>query len=172
MDGRGKWARRFSDLIYLYSQDVTDDPGNLPETVKSVIRRAATMTVELEMAETQFAKKGRADAPSLAAYQTTTNSLHRLLQALQVKASLSSRIDRPLDEATGVFVRHRSFTAEEWAVGAVTDAEKRHLARWVSFSINEAKHKGFPLHPSLARLGVTAGLCEYVEDKTIEYENE
>ncbi len=171
MDGRGKWARRFADLIQLYSQDVGDDPSSLPQTVKSLIRRAATMTVELERSEASFAKAGKAAPTALADYQTTSNSLRRILQDLQVKAGLFGHLDRPMAPVDGSYIRgvRSTITIGGWELGFASAADKRDIARRIAFSINEATLKGLPLPSGLAAFAVENGLAEYDKDKTIEH---
>ena len=88
MDGRSVWARRLRDLISLYSSDVSSDDNTTSEATKSLIRRAAVLTVELERSEAVFAKAGSADPSALNAYQTTANSLRRLLESLHIRASV------------------------------------------------------------------------------------
>lgn len=156
MDGRGKWARRFADLIHLYSLDVTDDPETLPATVQNLIRRAATLTVELERAEASFAQQGKADAAAMADYQTATNTLRRLLQDLQGKAT---PFQRSAPDYSGAVV-HIHGTAQA----------DRSLARAIAFMIDNAKRTGAPLPKALATFAVENGLADYAEDRTIEHE--
>jgi hypothetical protein len=52
------------------------------EAEKSIVRRAATLTVELERLELKFAKEGEASTGDLDLYQRTSNSLRRLLESV------------------------------------------------------------------------------------------
>ncbi|MDW9902034.1 hypothetical protein GOA77_09160 [Sinorhizobium meliloti] len=160
MDGRGKWARRFADLIHLYSLDVTDDPETLPATVQNLIRRAATLTVELERAEASFAQQGKADAAAMADYQTATNTLRRLLQDLQGKATPFQRSAPEYQSSYSGAVVHIHGAAQA----------DRSLARAIAFMIDNAKRTGAPLPKALATFAVENGLADYAEDRTIEHE--
>jgi hypothetical protein len=73
------WVRRLNDLIVLFEEDLG---GDLTEMQRALIRRAATLVTELERAEAVFANAGAADPGALSAYQTTANSLRRLLETL------------------------------------------------------------------------------------------
>lgn len=92
-DGRTKWARRFRDLMFGYAADLGGDEA-LTEMQRSMIRRAATLTCELERAELTFAEAGEADADALAAYQTTTGQLRRTLETLGVNRLIPSASDQ------------------------------------------------------------------------------
>jgi len=74
-DERGAWARRFRDIMGAHRTDLGDD---LSEAQASIVRRAATLTVQLEQLEARFSE-GPADAADLATYSTLTNTLRRLL---------------------------------------------------------------------------------------------
>ena len=92
MDGRGVWPRRLRDLIDLYTADLglAEDLSNMK---RSMVRRAATMTVELERAEEAFARAGQADAGALHAYQTTANALRRTLESLGLNAQVKGAVE-------------------------------------------------------------------------------
>jgi hypothetical protein len=49
---------------------------------RSIVRRAATLTVELERLESKFAEAGEASATDIDLYQRTANSLRRLLESI------------------------------------------------------------------------------------------
>ncbi len=81
VDGRNTWARRLRDLIGAHLSDL----GGIAvasEAERSIIRRVATLTVELERMELGFATAGEAKAADLDLYQRTANSLRRLLEAV------------------------------------------------------------------------------------------
>jgi hypothetical protein len=80
-DGRSAWARRMRDLIVLHLGDL-GGAENVTEAEKSIVRRVATLTVELERMESLFAEAGEASADELILYQTCTNSLRRLLESI------------------------------------------------------------------------------------------
>ena len=74
-DERGAWARRFRDLGASYASDLG---GDLSEAKQSIVRRVATLTVQLEQLEARFSQ-GPADLAELNLYSTLTNTLRRLL---------------------------------------------------------------------------------------------
>lgn len=80
IDGRSAWVRRARDLI----EDHTHDLGGtdrLSAAERSIVRRCAVLTVELERLEQGFATD-TADATALDLYQRTAGNLRRLLEAL------------------------------------------------------------------------------------------
>ena len=81
VDGRSSWARRARDLIVAHLSDLGGaDRASAAE--RSIVRRAAVLTVELERLEVEFATADRASAEDLDLYQRTANSLRRLLEAI------------------------------------------------------------------------------------------
>jgi hypothetical protein len=89
VDGRSPWARRLRDLIALHVSDLGGrDAVSTAEL--SIVRRAATLTVELERIEARLAAASEAgdanDAAATAAdlgmYVTTSNALRRLLETV------------------------------------------------------------------------------------------
>jgi hypothetical protein len=81
VDGRSGWVRRLRDLIRLHLSDLGGD-AEVSEAERSIVRRAATLTVELERLELTFALAGEADAQQIDLYQRTANSLRRLLESV------------------------------------------------------------------------------------------
>lgn len=81
VDGRSAWARRLRDLIGLHISDLGGE-GAISEAERSIVRRAATLTVELERMEAVFATAGAAKASDLDLYQRTAGNLRRLLEAV------------------------------------------------------------------------------------------
>ena len=81
VDGRSTWVRRLRDVMSLHIGDLGGD-DNVSEAERSIVRRAATLTVELERLELRFAMAGEADAADIDLYQRTANSLRRLLEAV------------------------------------------------------------------------------------------
>ncbi|WP_247474844.1 hypothetical protein [Bradyrhizobium sp. 30] len=69
------------DLIGLHLSDLGGD-GAVSEAERSIIRRVATLTVELERMEVGFAVAGEAQPDQLELYQRTANSLRRLLESV------------------------------------------------------------------------------------------
>jgi hypothetical protein len=81
VDGRTVWARRLRDLIELHLNDM-GGPEAVSQAQHSIIRRAATLTVELERLEAKFANAGMAEAGELDLYQRTAGNLRRLLESV------------------------------------------------------------------------------------------
>ncbi|MEI4484058.1 MULTISPECIES: hypothetical protein [unclassified Phyllobacterium] len=78
VDGRTHWAKRFRDLISIHIDDL-GGVANCSEAEKSIIRRACTLTVELERLEVRFALAGEASEGDLDLYSRLSNTLRRLL---------------------------------------------------------------------------------------------
>jgi hypothetical protein len=68
----------------LISEHVGDLGGldNTSVAERSLVRRAAVITTELEMLEAKFAAAGQASAGDLDLYQRTAGNLRRLLEAI------------------------------------------------------------------------------------------
>jgi hypothetical protein len=81
VDGRTFWVRRFRDLLALHTQDLGGD-SNISEAERAILRRAATLIVELERMEMLFAQAGEATPLQLELYQRTANTVRRLLESL------------------------------------------------------------------------------------------
>jgi hypothetical protein len=81
VDGRSTWVRRLRDLIALHLSDLGGDDA-VSEAERSIVRRAATLTVELERLELAFALAGQAAPEQIDLYQRTANSLRRLLESV------------------------------------------------------------------------------------------
>jgi hypothetical protein len=85
VDGRSAIARRWHDLIYLHTSDLGGE-DNLGQAELSIIRRAATLTVELEHLEMKFAlAEDGASESQLKTYQMTVNTLRRTLETLGLR---------------------------------------------------------------------------------------
>jgi hypothetical protein len=81
VDGRSIWARRLRDLIDLHVSDLGGSDA-ISAAERSIVRRAATLTVELERMESRFALDGQASPEDLDLYQRTAGNLRRLLESL------------------------------------------------------------------------------------------
>jgi hypothetical protein len=80
-DNRSSWVRRCRDVI----ADHISDLGGLDNTSaaeRSIVRRAAVLTVELERLEAHFAVASDAKAGDLDLYQRTAGNLRRLLETI------------------------------------------------------------------------------------------
>jgi hypothetical protein len=84
VDGRSVWARRCRDVIDLHISDL-GGANNVSEAEKSIIRRCAALTVELEHLEFLFATAGAATPDQLDLYQRTANSLRRHLETIGIE---------------------------------------------------------------------------------------
>ena len=80
VDQRSPWVRRCKDILREHVADL-GGVDNCSAAERSIIRRAAVLTTELEQLETQFALAGQADAGQLEVYQRCANTLRRLLEA-------------------------------------------------------------------------------------------
>jgi hypothetical protein len=99
-DGRGPWARRMKDVIELHLCDL-GGVEVVSEAEASIVRRAATLTIELERLEAKFSTGEAADR-DLDLYQRTANSLRRLLEAVGLKRvpkDITPSLSRYLEEA-------------------------------------------------------------------------
>lgn len=83
VDQRSPWARRFRDLLVLFSSDI-NDPAALSQGQLALVRRTATLCVELEIMETRFARAGGAKPQELETFQRVTNTLRRLVECLGI----------------------------------------------------------------------------------------
>lgn len=81
VDGRGAWPRRFRDLIDAHVADL-GGAELLSEAERQLVRRAATLAVELERLEADFATAGEADPEKLDLYIRATGALKRLWDGL------------------------------------------------------------------------------------------
>jgi hypothetical protein len=99
VDGRSAWVRRCKDIIAAHVSDLGGE-ANSSAAERSIIRRAAVLTTELERLEIRFALAGEASDADLDLYQRTAGNLRRLLEAvgLQRRARDVSPPD-PLDYA-------------------------------------------------------------------------
>ena len=81
VDGRSAWIRRCKDVI---AEHLTDMGGsdNTSAAERSIVRRAAVLTTELEMLEARFAQAGEATAADLDLYIRASGNLRRLLEAV------------------------------------------------------------------------------------------
>jgi hypothetical protein len=84
VDGRSPWVRRAKDLIREHLSDL-GGPDNASAAERSIIRRAAVITTELEQLEARFALAGIANPEDLSLYFTGANNLRRLLEAVGLR---------------------------------------------------------------------------------------
>jgi hypothetical protein len=82
VDGRKPWVRRCKDVIAAHIGDL-GGADNTSAAEKSIIRRAAVLTTELERFEVKFATAGQASGEDLDLYGRVASNLRRLLEGLQ-----------------------------------------------------------------------------------------
>jgi hypothetical protein len=79
VDQRSGWVRRAKDLIAEFRSDIPDPSA----AERSLIRRCAILTVQLEQLEQKFAQaRGQAEPAELDLYQKIANTLRRHLSTL------------------------------------------------------------------------------------------
>jgi hypothetical protein len=82
VDGRSPWVRRCKDVIAAHLSDLGGE-ANTSTAERSIVRRAAVLTAQLEQLEVRFAlANGEVRPEDLDLYQRTANSLRRLLEAV------------------------------------------------------------------------------------------
>ena len=84
VDGRNPWVRRAKDLITEHIQDL-GGIDNASAAERSIVRRAAVITTELEQLESRFALAGIANPEDLQLYLAASNNLRRLLEAVGLR---------------------------------------------------------------------------------------
>jgi hypothetical protein len=100
VDGRSPWIRRCKDIIRAHLVDLGGE-DNASAAERSIIRRCAVLTTELERLEVRFALANEASPEDLDLYQRTANSLRRLLEAVGLqRRSRDVTPPDPLDYAT------------------------------------------------------------------------
>ncbi len=106
IDGRTAIARRYRDLIELHTSDL-GGADHLSEGQHALVRRVATMTVQLELLESRFAQDGGAGGKDFELYQRGANTLRRLLETL---GTTKGRKARPINEPHDLndYLRSRS----------------------------------------------------------------
>jgi hypothetical protein len=104
VDGRSAWSRRFRDLIQIHTEDLGGE-ANTSAAERSIVRRAAALTTELEAMEARFAIAGGATAEELDVYSRVSNTMRRHLESIGIKRrprevlSLSEYLSRTEAEA-------------------------------------------------------------------------
>jgi hypothetical protein len=82
VDGRSATMRRLRDLITNHANDL-GGADNLSTAELALVRRAAMLTLQLEMMEARWQENnGEASAKQIETYQRTSNTLRRLLESL------------------------------------------------------------------------------------------
>jgi hypothetical protein len=81
IDGRSPWVRRCKDVLAAHLSDL-GGADNTSAAERSIIRRAAVLTTELERLEVKFASAGEASTEDLDTYSRVSANLRRLLEAV------------------------------------------------------------------------------------------
>lgn len=168
VDGRSVWVRRLNDLIVLFQEDLGGDEG-LTEMQRALIRRAATLTVELERAEAGFATAGAADPAGLREYQTASNSLRRILETLGLPRHMPAL--KQIDTSPAVPEPLRSGyllgsvngdEGSEFFSSADRRKEDLQYARALAFAIAQAVNEKRLVPESVARLAEELKLARII----------
>jgi hypothetical protein len=110
-DGRTAWMRRLRDLIQLHESDLGGEDA-VSESERRLVRRAAMLTLQLEMMDSKFAANdGEATFAQLHLYQQVSNTLRRLLESLGLKRRQKDITPPTLQE----YLRQRQFESAEAA---------------------------------------------------------
>jgi hypothetical protein len=108
-NGWSPWARRWRDLIELHTLDLTaGDPSVLSEAQRTMIKRVATIEIELEQIEGRLSEGKAAD---LATYATASSHLRRLLETLG--------LDRKQRDVTNGVIEGSALS--EWPTSPIRD---------------------------------------------------
>jgi hypothetical protein len=81
IDGRSPLVRRCKDVLAAHLSDL-GGADNTSAAERSIIRRAAVLTTELERLEVKFASAGEASTEDLDTYSRVSANLRRLLEAV------------------------------------------------------------------------------------------
>jgi hypothetical protein len=107
VDLRGAYPRRLRDLLAEHVQDLGGET-NTSLAERSILRRIATISVELELLERKFIVGDGATPQDLQLYLTASNSLRRLLESVGLQRR-SKDITPPSVEA---YVAHMNAKRE------------------------------------------------------------
>lgn len=101
VDGRSTWVRRARDV---FAEHVSDLGGieNTSEAERSIVRRAAVLTTELERLEQRFALAGEASPDEIELYARVAANMRRLLEAVGLRRRSRDVTPDPLDYATEI----------------------------------------------------------------------
>jgi hypothetical protein len=84
VDQRSAWVRRCKDIIAAHISDL-GGVDNTSAAERSIVRRAAVLTTELERLEVKFASVGEASTEDLDTYSRVSANLRRLLEAIGLR---------------------------------------------------------------------------------------
>lgn len=98
-DQRNPWIRRCKDIAAAHTSDI-DLGGDISEAQRSLIRRIAVLTTQLEMLESKFAAvNGEASAKDLDLYVRSSGVLRRSLQTIGLERKQKDVTPDPLQFA-------------------------------------------------------------------------
>ena len=120
VDQRSPWVRRCKDIIAAHISDL-GGVDNASAAERSLVRRAAVLTTELERLEVRFAQAGEASAEDLDIYARVAGNLRRLLEAIGLQRRAKT---------VGQFIDGASKTIEaEWSPLRSSLDEARRIAK-------------------------------------------
>jgi hypothetical protein len=117
VDGRSPWVRRCKDIIAVHLSDL-GGVDNCSAVERSIIRRAAVLTTELERLEAQFAAAGRAEIEDLDAYARIAANLRVAVafdEATQRMRLCTHRVFQPSPDDPLDFEQTIERTLQEWS---------------------------------------------------------
>lgn len=158
-DGRTIWVRRLRDLIEAHEQDL-GGTDNLNQAQRSLVRRAATLSVELERMEATFATAGQISAEDLDSYQRASNTLRRHLEVLGLRDAGAKAPELAKPVMDGARIKD-DLTLHGVCIG--DRAARIDFARRIAFAVEEAKKTGEPVGSEIADLAIQLGLAVYAD---------
>lgn len=165
-DGRTIWVRRLRDLIEAHEQDL-GGTDNLNQAQRSLVRRAATLSVELERMEATFATAGKITAEDLDSYQRASNTLRRHLEVLGLREpgqrQMPEQKGARIITGDGRVVQDVRDSLADYGVAIGKKQAKYETARRIAYAVAQAKETGERLHPNLAELAVELRLADFAD---------
>lgn len=99
LDARSAWARRLRDLVAAHVSDC-GGADNLSEAERTLVKRSAMLTLQLEFMEASFAEQdGVATETQIASYQRVVNTLRRTLESVGLQRRARDVTPDPLTYA-------------------------------------------------------------------------
>jgi hypothetical protein len=116
IDGRSLWARRFRDVLASFVSDA-GGADMVSEAERTILRRSATLVVELEMLESQFAEGHGADPADLDLYARVSGTLTRLLERVGLERRQRD-VSPTLEDVVAEIVAEKELAARRAAEAA------------------------------------------------------
>lgn len=98
IDHRSPWVRRARDLVALYLSDLGGF-DNTSEGERSIVRRIAVMTVEIERMELRMATSDEPSDRLIDMYIRSSGNLRRMLETIGLQRRARDVTPHPLDYA-------------------------------------------------------------------------